>query len=92
MDNTASVSLMVGAILPPLIAVINRKSWSSEVKGLFALAICIIAAAAVAWWERTLDWHNLRQTIPLVIAAAFGLYHTLWKPSGIAPAIEAKTG
>lgn len=92
MDNTVTFAVIIGFLAPPVIAAINREKWSSEVKGVVAFLLCLVAAAATAWYEASLDTHNLRKTIPLVFGAAIMSYHQFWRPTGIAPSIEKKTG
>lgn len=90
MDNTFSFSLIVGFILPPIIAVFTQTHWSSQAKGVVVFILCALAAIGTAWYEKSVDWHNLRSILPVVFLAALGFYHMFWKPSGIAPAIEKK--
>lgn len=92
MDNTQTLAVIGGFLAPVAIAVINREEWSSQMKGIVAFLVCFVAAGFVAWYDRSLTTHNLRETLPLVFGAAIATYHWFWKPSGIAPTIEKKTG
>lgn len=91
-ENTITAAAIAGFVAPPLIAIINRKRWSSEVKGIVAFLVCVAIALATAWYEERVDWHNLRTVLPVVFGSAILTYHQFWKPSGIAPAIEGATG
>lgn len=54
---------------------------------------CVVLAIATTWyWRPDLDWRNLRVVLAIVFATAIVTYHQFWKLSGIAPAIEEKTG
>lgn len=92
MDNTITFAALVGLAAPPIIAVINRENWSSQVKGIVAFLVCLVLAVATAWYEQEVDWHNLRAVLPVVFGTAISSYHWFYKPTGIAPSIEKKTG
>lgn len=93
MDNTITAAAIAGFVAPPIIAVINRRAWSSEVKGIVAFLVCVVFAIGVTWyWRPDLDWRNLRLVFAVVFSTAIVTYHQFYKPSGIAPSIERKTG
>lgn len=91
MDNTQTLSLIGGFLAPVVAGVINQEHWSSKTKAVIAFIVCLVVAAFVAWYDRSLSTHNLRETLPIVFLAAIATYHWFWKPSGIVPAIESKT-
>ena len=92
MTDTASVDLAIGGVaMPFLIALINQTHWNTKLRGLVAFALCLGAAAILAAVHGTLTLANWRDTAILVTGAAMVMYHALWKPSGIAPAIESAT-
>ncbi len=91
MDTDTLANVWVGAALPLVIAVINQRRWPSPVKGLVALVCCAVAALATVWLRGPVDWSDWRSTATWITGAAFISYHTLWKPSTIAPKIEAAT-
>lgn len=78
-------------VLPPIIAIINRKHWSDEVRALVAMAVCMLYSAIITITRQDLDWHQWRNTLLQVFIGAFGAYQIFWKPSNIAPDIEAAT-
>jgi hypothetical protein len=92
MTDTASFDLAIGgAVMPFLIAIINQATWNPKLKGVVAFALCLGAAALLAALHGTLTLTNWRDTAILVTSAAMVMYHALWKPSGLAPAIETAT-
>jgi hypothetical protein len=91
MDNTVTFAAIVGFLVPPAVAVINREKWSSQVKGVIAFLVCLLAAIGTAWYEQSVEWNDLRKVLPIVFGAAILTYHQFWKPSGIAPTIEKNT-
>lgn len=90
--NLMLLSALLGAVLPALIAIVVRRNWSSERKGIAALAICIIAGAALTAAMGRLDPKDIATSVLIVFTIAQILYQTYWRPSGIADTIEYQTG
>lgn len=90
-DRLALWSAVVGFVLPPVLAMVMRSSWSSQVQGLVAFTACLAAAAGTVWLQGDLGRsQDLVTSFLLIFTAAIGTYRLYWKPSGIAPSIEAK--
>lgn len=92
MDNALTLAAIIGFAMPPLIAALNRRNWSSEVKGIVAFTVCLVAGVGTAWWNDDLNQKDIRGTILIVFGAAIVTYHQFWRPSGISDTIEKKTG
>jgi len=81
----------LGYLLPPVIAVVIQPRWSGLVKGLLMLLVAAIDGLGTAYFNHQLQGRPAVTSV-LIAALAIGVaYHTLWKPSGIAPAIEQAT-
>lgn len=91
MDKLTMWAAIVGFLMPPAIALITQTQWAKPLKGLVAFALCLIAAAVTVWLSAEWDGGDYVKTAMIVFAAAVGTYHVWWKPSGIAPSIEAAT-
>lgn len=92
MTGDTSVDLAIGGVvLPFIIAVINQTTWSPKVRGAVAFILCLAAAAGLAALHGTLTLGHWRDTAIVVTGAALVMYHALWKPSGLAPALEDAT-
>jgi hypothetical protein len=90
-DQLALWSAVVGFVLPPVLALVMRSGWSSQVQGLVACAACLVAAAGTVWFQGDLGHgQDLVTSFLLIFTAAIGTSRLYWKPSGIAPSIEAK--
>lgn len=93
MDNNIdpSVVIIVGALIPIALAVINRYHWPAEVKALvdFVIVVAVGIGAAFAMGDRD------AQSIATVVAAVYGLaqaaFHGVYQPTGAATAIEKTT-
>lgn len=92
MTDTASFDLAIGGVaMPFLIAIINQSHWSPKVRGVVAFAACLGAAALLSALHGTLTLTHWRDSAILVTGAAMVMYHALWRPSGLAPALEDAT-
>lgn len=91
MSTQASTLAVVGALLPLVIALLNQAHWPSPVKGLVALAACVVAATVTEAAQGHLNLSDWPGAVVLVGAAALGTYRVLWKPSDIADLVEGLT-
>ncbi|MCD9904646.1 hypothetical protein LUR56_40240 [Streptomyces sp. MT29] len=99
MSTLASLSTgaQVGAVLPLLTAVVQRPAWSAKIKQVVALAMALIAGVLTVaidsgWAQFQLQHGALAPlTILSVLAASQTTYDLLWKPTKIAPWVEART-
>jgi peptidoglycan/LPS O-acetylase OafA/YrhL len=92
MTDSTSIDLALGGVaMPFLIAAINQRGWDPKLKGTVAFLACLGAAAILAAIHGTLTLENWRDTAIVVTGASMVMYHALWKPSGLAPAVEDKT-
>jgi hypothetical protein len=85
-------TVVVGVLMPLLIAAINRTAWSSGQKSVGALVICIAAAAGELTVKGQFDVKHLGANALAVFFMTVTTYYGFWKPTGIAPALEQKTG
>lgn len=92
MTDTAAFDLAVGGIaMPFFIALVNQSTWSPKLRGLVAFGLCLGAAALLAALHGTLTVDHWRDSAIPVTGAALVMYHALWKPSDLAPAVEEAT-
>lgn len=92
-STVAMWAAIVGFLMPLVIAVINRRDWSSPAKGMSAFVACLVAAFGTAYFEGGLSDANDVVTAALVVfTMAITTFQFWWKPSGIADGIESRTG
>ncbi|MER7951985.1 hypothetical protein ABTY59_31800 [Streptomyces sp. NPDC096079] len=93
--NSLATGLQVGAVLPLLTAVVQRPNWSARYKRIVAVFASLVAGtAAVAadgGWSQFQQGKLTTVTVLGVLVAAQTSYDLLWKPSKLAPVIEAAT-
>ncbi|MER7759483.1 hypothetical protein [Streptomyces sp. NPDC097619] len=85
----------VGAFLPLLTAIVQRPQWSVLTKKIVAVVTALVAGlltvAAVGGPEQFQHGLPTLGTLAAVLAASQSAYDLIWKPTTIAPAIEAAT-
>jgi hypothetical protein len=94
-NNLAQWDLIVGFFLPLVTAVVIRQAWSPTYKAVANFVLSIVAAAGVVYFQGNLATGNLNalvSSVLIVLVASIATYHGLFRPTRIAPAIEAKTG
>lgn len=82
---------IIAFLLPPAIAVITQAHWSPQLKGVVAFLVSVAAALAMVLYEGGFNWTDWRNASLVIVSGAVFFYHQFYKPSGIAPSIEAKT-
>lgn len=82
---------LVGTFLPMVIAVILQKSWSTPFKAVASLLTCLAAATVTTAAQGKLDPKNWTESAAIVFTAAMVSFHSFWKPTGIADAVEKAT-
>lgn len=92
MSNTQAWSVILGVITPLLIAVVNRKTWSDQMRRIAAIVVSVVVAVGNLVFNGDItDWKNWVVNIALVAGAAQVLYATVFKPTGIADKVDQKT-
>ncbi|MFM9647740.1 hypothetical protein ACKI1S_16530 [Streptomyces galilaeus] len=93
--ESLSTGAQVGAVLPLLTAVVQKPAWSAKVKKIVAVVAALIAGvfavAAEGGWDQFQHGHLTAATLLGVLAASQTSYDLVWKPSKLAPMIEALT-
>jgi hypothetical protein len=99
MGNSPLWGLMIGTVLPPLIAVFQRSA-SPPVRVAVMLLSSLIAGIVTVdlsdnqRLDLSMDFDDARlwATVAAVATAASSFYRNVWRPTGVAGTIEEKTG
>ncbi|MEU5748250.1 hypothetical protein ABZ804_22260 [Streptomyces sp. NPDC047726] len=95
LTDSLSTGAQVGAVLPLLTAVVQRPAWSEKYKKvvavLAALFAGVVAVAADGGWSQFQHGQLTTATILGVLVASQTSYDLVWKPSKVAPWLEAVT-
>jgi VIT1/CCC1 family predicted Fe2+/Mn2+ transporter len=84
-------SLIAGFLLPPVLAIVQQQGWSDQIRAVVAFLACALVGAGVAYFQGDLTGKRVVTGILVVMVTALTTYRNFWKPTQIAPAIEAKT-
>lgn len=92
MTNLEMWALVVGFVLPPVLAVVQQTNWSNRLRAVVAFAACLAAGTGTVLVQKDhWDWSEWVSTSLLVLVTAIATYRNFWKPTGIATGIEVKT-
>lgn len=84
-------NILIGALLPHVVAVLNQSHWPAGTKSLIAFASCLVAAVISTAVDGNLDWENWTIAAGTIYALARTTYAGLWKPTGTVDAVETNT-
>ncbi len=91
LDAAPSWSVLVGALLPLAVAIVNRKGWPKWAKALCSVICCILASVGTVWLAGRFNVHDLAGTLVVVAAATYSSFHWVWQQAGVTQTVEAKT-
>ncbi|MFJ5143071.1 hypothetical protein [Streptomyces sp. NPDC088707] len=85
----------VGSLTPLITAVVQRPEWSVRAKKIVAAVMALLAGVFTVAYEGGIEQfqHGVPTfaTIAAVLAVSQSAHDLIWKPIGIAPAIESAT-
>lgn len=84
-------SLIVGFLSPLVIAVIQQPKWSGPIRVLVAVLWSALAGGMTSWLAGDFGGRSALSCALIVCVTAIATYQQIWRPTRIAPTIEAKT-
>jgi hypothetical protein len=90
-SSEQEAAIIVGFFLPLLLAIPMQDHWPDTIRTLFSVGAYAGAGAIVASTAGTLTGKSFWQATLEVLTLGVVGYQGVWKPSGVAPAIEAAT-
>jgi hypothetical protein len=90
-SSQTQAALIVGFFLPLVLAIPIQTKWPPLVKTLFSVGAYAAAGAVVALCGGQLTGAAFWQSALLILTLGVVGYQGVWKPAGIAPAIERET-
>lgn len=91
LGNLAMWSLIVGFLSPIVISLIQQPRWSDGVRAFVAFIFCAVAGIPTAYFAGDLEGKDYVTSGLLILVTAITSYRNFWKPTAIAPSIEAST-
>lgn len=83
--------MAVGFFSPLVIAVIQQSRWSQRRQSVVAFVFYLAVAFVTTWLNGIFSAVGVVTAVLVVFVVAANAYKALWKPTGIAPAIQAAT-
>lgn len=91
LSNLAMWSIIAGALTPPIVAIVNRSHWPRGLKSVVMIAAAVVDGIVVSWLQGDLNFARFANSALIAGVAIITAYYGIWKPTGVAPAIEAST-
>lgn len=84
-------TLVLGFLMPLIVAMVNQSHWPTRFKAIVGLAVCVAAAAVQMGLKGQLDASNLLSASLALAALSITFFKGFWRPTGIAGALESAT-
>jgi len=82
--DVLSWAALVGVVLPPFVALLQKDGFSNLVNSIIFGAACIAASFATSALEQdNWNWAEWRTTLLTIIGAGLALYKLYWSPGGV---------
>jgi hypothetical protein len=93
MSQVEAWTLLVGAIVPVLVAVVNQPGWNATVRRIVAVGVSLVIGLGTVVAQGLADFSpaGALVTIAAVVGAAQAAYALIWKPSGTTDSVERAT-
>lgn len=91
--DMATVALLSGTVVPLLTGVVTKQLASARLKAIANLVLAVGAGllAALTLHNGALTWDQIVAAVGQAYIASGITYNHLWKPTGVAAAVQAKT-
>jgi len=92
MTDTQMWLLVVGTLVPLVVAAVEQAHWSTPVRAVVGMVIAAAAGVITTWIVGDVDdTRSLVIGALLTLVTSIATYLGFWRPTGIAPRIEAAT-
>lgn len=90
-DDLTMWSLIVGALLPPLVAIIQQPRWPDWFRAVITALACLVAGGVTAYLAADLEGRSWVSSALVILVAALSAFRGFWKQTGTTQRIEAAT-
>jgi hypothetical protein len=91
MSQFAQLAILIGALTPFLVAIVQRSHFSSRLRTVIGVTMSLIVATLTAYLHGDMNLHSWATAAIGVVGAAAVAYKLIWVPIGAVPWLEAKT-
>jgi ABC-type uncharacterized transport system permease subunit len=91
MTDTQMWNLIVGALLPPLIALVQQPTFPPWVRSLIAVVASGVAGFVTVWVAGELTGRSVVTGVLITLVAAVSTYESVWRKIGVTGTVETAT-
>lgn len=91
MSNLVMWNLIVGFLMPNLIALLQQPWFSRAWRAVLTGVVCVVGGFLTAYFNGQFNFGDVIGSILVTLVAAITFYKGFWKPTKVAPAIENAT-
>ncbi|MDT5036922.1 MAG: hypothetical protein QOE03_2107 [Micromonosporaceae bacterium] len=85
------LSALIGTGLPVVAAVVKQDRFSQRHNTIIAAALTVVTALIATAARHEINAGNLFASFTVMYTTAVAFHHGLWKPTGLAPAVQRRT-
>lgn len=90
--DSASWALILGVLTPLIVSVVQQPQWSDRTRAVVSVVASVLIGVVTVLANGGIEsGQTLLSVCALVFVASNTAYKTLWKPTGVSPAIERAT-
>lgn len=91
MSNLVMWNLIVGFLMPNLVAILQQPKFTSQVRALITAGAAVMGGFGTAYFTGSFNFEDVVGSILITGVAAITFYKGFWKPTGVATSIENAT-
>lgn len=91
MDHLTMWNLIVGFLLPNVIAVVQRPAFTKQARTAVTALFCAVAGVGTAYFTGEFTFDDVVGSVLIVGVSTITFYKGFWKSAGIAGEIERRT-
>ena len=91
MTDLQTWSLIIGALVPPIYAIVMQSRWSVTLRTIVSVFLSVIIGFGTAYFEGRLTGARFVTSALLITLTSITTYHTIWSRTAITNTIEKST-
>lgn len=90
-DDATLIATLVGVVVPLLVGVVTKLKAAAGVKAFLNAGLCGLGGLVATVVPETFTWRAFLVKWATAWVVSVATYYGLWKPSGVAPAVQQST-
>lgn len=96
-DTATIISLLIGSVLPMLVAIVTKESWNATLKGVLLLLFSAVSSVLSQWLtalnnHQVFAWQAVVVGALVTFATGFLTHQGVWKPGGASNWVQRNVG